>query len=85
MTPPEYHLKNKTQTKLNMEISKEDHFKLSTGKEFYAHGNILGLCDDVGSIYTGYDGGEDVKKFTKEEQIEIAEYMIDMWTKVKNG
>ena len=67
-----------------MEISKEDHFKLSTGKEFYAHGNILGLCDDVIAIYNGYDGGDDLDKFTKEEIAEIADYMIDLWTKVKN-
>lgn len=69
-------------------------FRLSTGKEFYANRNILGL-GPVGeyesrlSLTFGYDGGvsEDQepneyaenKPFTPEERNEVAEYMIALW------
>ena len=69
-----------------MKISKDDHFILSTGKEFYAHGNILGISEsnDVEYFYNGYDGGDYFKDFTNEELKEIADYMIEQWNNFKN-
>lgn len=58
---------------------------LSTGREMYAHGGIIGLgpdCsypDQLVASY-GYDGGLE-EDFTPEERQEIAEYMINLWKK----
>ena len=64
----------------------KNEFTLSTGTNFYAYSGTLGLHPDYGLSY-GWDGqvGElFTKKFTKEEKAEIADYMIDLWTKFKN-
>lgn len=61
-------------------------FTLSTGTTFYAYEGILGLHSDYGLTY-GWDGevGEMfTKRFTKEEKAEIADYMIELWTKFKS-
>lgn len=65
-------------------------YTLSTGKEFYANGGILGIAED--GVYEGYDGtiethdydedwysdGIDVR-LTQEEAVEIAECAKAMW------
>ena len=61
----------------------------STGREFYAHSGVIGLGepDDSGwRLSQGFDGGiggygEDLDN---NEKIELAEYMIELWTRYKN-
>ena len=62
-------------------------FILSTGKEFYANCNIIGInITELGELYIseGYDGGIDDGEFTKEERREVADYMIDLWKRFKH-
>ena len=79
-----------------MRISKQqDLLIFSNGKSIYANRCIIGLCEpekDKWIIFDGYDGtiNDPSNKFspeedilTKEERIELAEYMIDLWTKFK--
>lgn len=51
--------------------------RLSTGKEFFAYGHILGIGPD-GEIYTGYDETL-FKNFTPAERAEVAAVMIERW------
>lgn len=55
--------------------------KLSTGAEFYANHDIVGI-DSNGCILEGYD---DVicESLTKEERLELADLMISRWNKFK--
>lgn len=68
----------------------------STGKRIYANRGIIGLSEEIISdeydlFAEGYDGmvyrnytsvdGERVSTLTNEEKIELAEYMIGLWTK----
>ena len=63
---------------------KDDKVIFSTGKEKYANNGIIGLSPEL-DITEGYDGGfeEDEDDLTKEEQIELAEYMIEAWARFK--
>jgi hypothetical protein len=58
-----------------------DTVKFRSGKEEYANCGIIGLSPD-GSAAGGYDGGfpgYDDSELTKEERVELAEYMIVKW------
>lgn len=70
---------------------------LSTGKKIYAGQGIIGLSEEMLDkddpwIFTyGFDGevfkngiddeGKEVATLTPQERIELAEYMIGLWTK----
>jgi len=56
----------------------------STSREFYANNLIVGISDDL-KISEGYDGciESDEYPLIKEERIELADYMIERWTKYK--
>jgi len=56
---------------------KNNEYKLSTGKTFYANNGIIGISPDL-CISEGYDGGID-GEFTQSEKKEISEFMIDLW------
>ena len=62
-----------------------DTVTLSSGRQFYAYGCILGIDEDL-TIYNGYDGFlredlDDDKPLTADERREIADHMIELWTK----
>ena len=60
-----------------------DKFTLEcTGKEHYANDGIIGLSPN-GGTYTGYDDNLAAKQWTIEEQIELAEHMIQRWQTFK--
>lgn len=62
----------------------------STGKMRCANNGIIGLSPEM-DVYEGYDGWfyeREVDDYfgealTKAEQIELADYMIDAWSKFK--
>lgn len=75
-----------------MEVVDHEHFRLSTGRVFYAYGNTLGLNADKPTLCAyGHDGHvresypEYPDPFTPEERIEIARYMIALWEKFMDG
>jgi len=65
----------------------------SSRKTFYASNGIIGLSPDSNTVYDGYDGELDspyaitqnprYKGFSKEEKLELADYMIELWNKYK--
>ena len=61
----------------------------STGREFYAHGGIIGLSEpdeDGWQLSHGFDGGIGGYRgddLYKEEKEELAEYMIRLWERYK--
>lgn len=67
----------------------------STGREFYANGYIGAMESFEGSvdIAEGYDGhitvdginDEDDRELLPIEKIEIANYMIELWTRLKQN
>jgi hypothetical protein len=66
-------------------------FELSSGKQFYAYENILGINEKMEYLHNGYDGCDNIvndeystSEFTPDEIIEICDYMIDLWTKLKD-
>lgn len=79
-------------------VKTDSGYKFETsGRQFYANGYIGALIDYEGdvNIAHGYDGhigindenGEtdyDNSDLTKEEQLELADYMISIWQKFKN-
>lgn len=68
----------------------DDTVTFSTGRTAYAHRGIIGLNDEL-VVSEGYDGGfwnRDDRLWakdglTKEEEIELADYMIALWTRFK--
>lgn len=63
-----------------MKIIANDKFLLSTGRTFFANGNVLGMRGNGGEISEGWDGEvEENEVFTPAERLEIAAYMIDAW------
>lgn len=78
-----------------------DHYELSTGRKFSANKGIIGIsADDVDGevsrqLSEGYDGAIDTDSFdierypelewTVEERRELADYMIELWTKWRDG
>ena len=64
-----------------------ERFIFSTGKEVYANNGIIGLCEPGKwgwDVTEGYDGGIDMDDFTKEEKIELADYMLSLWQRFKD-
>ena len=63
-----------------------DGYVLSSGRTFYANNGIIGIAPGL-DISEGYDGGIEEEYFTKEENREIAIFMIMLWTKwgMRNG
>jgi hypothetical protein len=70
-----------------------DKVVFSTGKEKYANLGIIGLSPRM-EVSEGYDGGfhraredwmddDDYDGLTREEQIELADYMISAWSKFR--
>lgn len=60
-----------------------DNFTLEcTGKEHYANFGIIGLSPN-GGTYTGYDDNLAAEQWTPEEQIELADHMIQRWQAFK--
>ena len=59
----------------------------STGKTRYANCGIIGLSPRM-DISEGYDGGfyngPGDEELTKDELIEIADYMVEQWKKFKS-
>ncbi len=77
-----------------MTIRSENGIQLeSTGRIIYANRGIIGV-DPNGDVFGGYDDevwaagiqkewDEDDPPFTREERIELADYMIGLWTAYK--
>lgn len=76
-----------------MEV-KGDNLVFSTGKVKYANCGIIGIDSDL-EITGGYDHAfhrpredwmddEDFEGLDKVEQIELADYMISLWSKFKD-
>ena len=73
----------------------KDKLILSNGREIYANLGIVGLNDELATIYEGYDGeiqwdifkrnNENKYDLKDNEIIEICEYMIDLWTNLMRG
>lgn len=59
----------------------------TTGKKIYAHCGIIGLSEELRSVYDGYDGiietsyHDDDESLTVDERKELADYMIAIWTR----
>jgi hypothetical protein len=69
-----------------VKINKDDYLTFeTTGRETYVSFNIVGIKDNL-DIYNGFDGhfGEWNEPLTKEENLELADYMIERWNKFKN-
>jgi hypothetical protein len=75
-------------------IIKGDKVIFTTGREEYANNGIIGLTPKL-TVMEGYDGyfyepqedwmdEEDYDGITNEEQIELADYMIEKWQKFKS-
>ena len=59
-----------------------DDYELSTGKILQANNSIIGISPEL-NVSEGYDGGGADYDLTKEEKIEVADYMISQWRKYK--
>lgn len=57
----------------------QDMFEFSTGRQFYANNNIVGLAPGSDRPSEGYDGGVDSEEWTAEERRELAEFMAGLW------
>lgn len=69
-----------------MEVDR-DNLIFSTGKFRYANNGIIGLSEpdeDGWEVTEGYDGGIDINDLTKEEKVELADYMINLWQRFKD-
>ena len=63
-----------------------DAFILKSGRAITTNNFIIGLCEpEEGewSIYGGYDEINQVKDFSSKDKSEIADYMIELWTRFK--
>ena len=71
-----------------------DTFVLSTGREVYANYHIIGISPEL-EISEGYDGeinpkglytgrgGEMEGVWSSDERLELADYMINLWTRYR--
>jgi hypothetical protein len=62
----------------------DDQVVFSSGKSEYAFSGIIGINSALELSY-GYDGSLADERWTKEEAIELADYMIALWTKYKES
>lgn len=64
-------------------------FVFSCGKRIYANCRVIGLsyCEQerYGRLSYGYDGGIFEDKLDVNEKIELANYMITLWTDYRNS
>lgn len=63
--------------------SENEIYILKSGQTFPANNGIIGISGagyaiKEGLIHEGYDGGIFIE-FTKEEKMEISQYMINLW------
>lgn len=61
-------------------------FRLSTGRDFYACGNLLSVYERYAGEWTvsyGSDGSVDTDEWTPAEREELADYMIAQWQAFK--
>lgn len=66
-----------------MKIISDDKYRLITGTEFYSNRNIVGINPKL-ELSEGYDTElSEEHKFTMEEKIELANYMIKLWEMYK--
>jgi len=68
-------------------IIKRDDVIFSSGKVVYANRGIIGLSmpGEYGwEISEGYDGRIDIDELSKQERIELADYMITLWQRFKD-
>ena len=70
-----------------MKQTGESQYTLSTGTVFYANRGIIGTGPgEYDEMTEGYDGHCDEgvhPPFTAPERVEICDYMIDRWTKLR--
>ena len=66
--------------------------RLKSGREVYANGDIFSVDDDLKAVSYGYDGYvpwpsndycEPDKRLTASDMCEIADIMIDRWTRFR--
>ena len=57
----------------------------STGKREYCHDGYISISPDGSCIGYGTDGGWRREDFTDQEQLELADQMIAMWTRFKES
>jgi len=57
----------------------DDEFEFSTGRRVYCHGRTFGISPTMNIGY-GADGGVSDREWTKQERVELAKYMISLWT-----
>lgn len=62
--------------------NKGDDLIFSTGTVVYANRGIIGISEEL-SVYGGYDNGIEEEELTKEELIELADFMIERWQSFK--
>jgi len=72
-------------------IKQHDHITLSSGHQFKANGTVVGIGEDL-RVTEGWDGGiaeanadglEDTDNWSPEECRELADMMIDRWTRYR--
>jgi hypothetical protein len=70
----------------------DNYYTLSSGRKFYANNGVIGMSEfvedeDFGwmlDLSEGYDGGINTDEFSKEELLEIADFMILQWQRYKS-
>ncbi len=60
-----------------------DEFIFDTGKTIYANDCIIGINPN-GNLFQGYDGYIN-ENLTKQEKIELADYMINKWKEFRDN
>lgn len=75
----------------------DDHYQLSSGRTFYANNGVIGIAfDDVNpstdTLSYGADGGiaiadlhDPAEHWTLDEKRELANFMIETWTRWRDG
>ena len=61
-----------------------DYLIFSSGRTYYADEGCVSI-DNAGEICTGYSDGVMEGELTDQEKLELARYMIERWTKFKEG
>ena len=62
----------------------DDTIKFSSGREEYTNRLIIGISpNEPDEVFYGYDGSFDAGGLTQDERRELADFMIDLWTKFK--
>lgn len=60
----------------------DDIIKLPSGREFDAHGEVVGIGPD-GSVCEGWDRGVETDRMSAEDRRDLADLMIRRWTEFK--